>query len=85
MAELMQPMKKVLRQWALTSGSKPLACATGNNTNMAKPTRKKAMGMGPKCWDPQRMNTNDDPQMMDKAINSGSQRRKGRVFTGGGS
>ena len=50
---------------------------------MAKPTRRQAVGMGPKNSEPQRMNTNEEPQIMDKRRKDGSQLRKGGVFTSG--
>jgi hypothetical protein len=37
--------------------------------------------MGPKYSEPQRMNTNEEPQIMDRRKNDGSQLRKGGVFT----
>jgi len=50
---------------------------------VARPTRKQAVGMGPKNSEPQRMNTNEEPQITDRRRKDGSQLRKGGVFTSG--
>ncbi|MNT20722.1 hypothetical protein D3C72_1560370 [compost metagenome] len=77
MAELMRPENSTGRQWARSAGHSPRTSITGSRNSAASATRRPAVGTGPNCEAPRRMNRNDAPHRTASTTNSGNQRITG--------
>ena len=83
LAEFTTPTPMTARQCVLNIPLWPRQTYKGNSTSKAMLTRNHAVDHGPNCCDAMRMKTNEEPQIVPSATNSGNQRcqRKSAVTT----